>query len=129
MKRNLIALAALGLFTFGCAESPTSTQADLADAPAFAAGAHGVVNHVSVGGADVCEALGLPTGCDANFSLTATMKADGSVKGQWQDTFAGGGEVTSKHVLSRADYAACLLDSLGNRDHHRRTLTVIPTDG
>jgi len=51
-----------------------------------------VIHHVSVGGADVCEALGLPTGCDANFSLVANMKADGSVSGQWQDTFAGGGE-------------------------------------
>ena len=38
------------------------------------------------------EALGLPTGCDANFSLVANMKADGSVSGQWQDTFPGGGE-------------------------------------
>jgi hypothetical protein len=51
-----------------------------------------VIHHVSLGGADICEALGLPTGCDANFSLVANMKADGSVTGQWQDTFAGGGE-------------------------------------
>ena len=46
-----------------------------------------MVHHVSVGGADICEALGLPTGCDANFSLVAIEKADGSVSGQWQDTF------------------------------------------
>ncbi|MGD9488154.1 MAG: hypothetical protein AB7W47_09035 [Calditrichaceae bacterium] len=51
-----------------------------------------VIHHVSLGGADICEALGLPTGCDANFSLVANMKADGSVSGQWQDTFAGGKE-------------------------------------
>jgi hypothetical protein len=51
-----------------------------------------VIHHVSAGGADICEALGLPTGCDANFSLTANQQADGSVNGQWQDTFAGGGE-------------------------------------
>ncbi len=51
-----------------------------------------VIHHASLGGADVCEALGLPTGCDANFSLVANMKADSSVKGQWQDTFVGGGE-------------------------------------
>lgn len=51
-----------------------------------------VVHHVSLGGADICEALGLPTGCDANFSLVANMKANGSVTGQWQDTFVGGGE-------------------------------------
>ena len=49
------------------------------------------MSHVSVGGADVCEALGAPTGCDANFSLVANQKADGSISGQWQDTFAAGG--------------------------------------
>lgn len=51
--------------------------------------ARGVIHRVSVGGADICEALGLPTGCDANFSLVALEKADGTVRGQWQDTFAG----------------------------------------
>ena len=35
-------------------------------------------------------------------------------------------EVTSAHALSRRDYAACMLDSLGNPDHERRTLTVVP---
>ncbi len=52
----------------------------------------GVIHRVSVGGADICEALGLPTGCDANFSLVAIEKADGRISGQWQDTFSGGGE-------------------------------------
>lgn len=52
----------------------------------------GVIHHVSLGGADACEAFGLPPGCDGNFSLVANMQADGSVTGQWQDTFAGGGE-------------------------------------
>lgn len=59
-------------------------------AAATAAFANPVVNHVSMGGADICEALGLPTGCDANFSLTANKKADGSVSGVWTDIFAGG---------------------------------------
>lgn len=35
-------------------------------------------------------------------------------------------EITSAHVLSREDYAASLLDSLGNHRHHRRALAVIP---
>ncbi len=35
-------------------------------------------------------------------------------------------EVTSAHVLSREDYAACLLDSLRNPEHYGRTLTVVP---
>jgi hypothetical protein len=50
-----------------------------------------VTHHVSVGGADACEAFGLPPGCDGNFSLVANEKND-IVTGQWQDTFAGGGE-------------------------------------
>jgi hypothetical protein len=73
MRRTLLSLATLVLVAAGTA--------------AFA---NPVVNHVSMGGADVCEALGLPTGCDANFSLSANKHADGSVSGQWQDTFAGG---------------------------------------
>jgi putative NADH-flavin reductase len=35
-------------------------------------------------------------------------------------------EVTSRHKLSREDYAACMLDSIGNREHFRKTLTVLP---
>ena len=38
-------------------------------------------------------------------------------------------EVTSAHALSREDYAACLLDSMANPEHHRRTLAVVPADG
>jgi putative NADH-flavin reductase len=38
-------------------------------------------------------------------------------------------EVSSAHVLSRTDYAVCLLDSLENREHHRRTLTVVAAHG
>lgn len=37
-------------------------------------------------------------------------------------------EVTSAHVLSREDYAACVLDSQGNPEHYRRTLAVAPAD-
>jgi putative NADH-flavin reductase len=40
---------------------------------------------------------------------------------------SGISEVTSKHRLSRDDYAVALLDSIGNPEHHRRTLTVVPT--
>ena len=38
-------------------------------------------------------------------------------------------EVTSKHALSREDYAACMLDSLENPDHFRRALTAVPAGG
>ena len=92
MKRNLIALAALGLFAFGCGESPTSTNSETADlgaTPEFARRGP-LVSQVSVGSPDACEAFGAPTGCDANYSLVANEYADGSVTGEWTDQFGHG---------------------------------------
>jgi hypothetical protein len=52
------------------------------------AGKGPVIHHVSVGGPDACEAIGFDhPGCNANFSLVANQKADGSVSGQWTDRF------------------------------------------
>jgi hypothetical protein len=50
-----------------------------------AAFADGVSHKVSVGSADIAP----PPGSDANFSLSAIQPADGTVTGQWQDTFFG----------------------------------------
>jgi hypothetical protein len=44
-----------------------------------------VIHQVSVGGADVLP----PPGTDASFSLSATQDADGTVRGQWEDTVFG----------------------------------------
>jgi hypothetical protein len=44
-----------------------------------------VIHKVSVGSADVVP----PPGTDANFSLSATQDADGTVRGQWGDTVFG----------------------------------------
>ena len=52
-----------------------------------AASAGGVIHKVSVGSADIAP----PPGTDANFSLSAVQRADGTVTGQWQDTFFGRG--------------------------------------
>jgi hypothetical protein len=49
-----------------------------------------VTHRVSAGGADICTSFGDPPGCDANWSLVAVMRADGSVSGQWQDVLAYG---------------------------------------
>jgi len=75
----LVAVACLGCEAVG------PQVDDLPLSPAFAMGP--IVHQATLGGADVCEALGLPTGCDANFSLVANQYADGSVAGQWQDSF------------------------------------------
>ena len=49
--------------------------------------ANGVVHSVHVGGPDICSAIGLSPGCDANFSLTANEFGDGSVNGRWADVW------------------------------------------
>ena len=54
-------------------------------------GGRGIVHSVHVGGPDICESLGFPTGCDANNSGSAILRADGRVTGQFNDTFGGGG--------------------------------------
>ena len=77
MKRFLLTLAAFALVAAGSTANANGNR---------------VIHRVSVGGADVCEALGQPTGCDANFSLVALARANGSFAGQWQDTLQLGNQ-------------------------------------
>ncbi len=92
-RRIVAALAVAGLLA-GCSDQTTSPAVD---GPEFAARGP-LVHHVSVGGADVCVGIGLRPGCDANSSLVANQYADGSVTGQWHDTFVWGGVVDMIHV-------------------------------
>jgi hypothetical protein len=50
-----------------------------------------VILHVSAGGPDSCTYWGVHPGCDANFSLTVNMYADGSVSGEFTDRSVKGG--------------------------------------
>ncbi|MGB5419483.1 hypothetical protein [Algibacter sp.] len=96
--KKVLILLTLALFcAYGCSSEevliPESDSSILLESSASKAAKKGkVIHHVSLGSNDACEAYGLPNGCDGNFSLVANMHADGSVKGQWQDTFIGGGE-------------------------------------
>jgi hypothetical protein len=87
MKRSFVSLAALFCLTVACADSVTE-PVDAGATPQLSSAA--VVHNVSAGGNDICGGLGLPNGCDANYSLVALERADGTVSGQWQDSFAGG---------------------------------------
>ena len=96
--RRFVPLFLAVILVAACSETPAEPQAERvlgatgeAATPLFNSG-NGVVERVSVGSNDACEAFGLPNGCDGNFSLTAHEKADGTVAGQWHDTFSGGGE-------------------------------------
>ena len=92
MRTKALALGLAAIFAVSCSDSATSPTSLNDAAPAPSLGVGPVVHHVSVGGADLCQVFGgQPPGCDANFSLVATLYADGSVKGQWQDTWFGRG--------------------------------------
>jgi len=77
------ALLLTGAVVASCSDRPAPLDNDRPDAR-FAVGP--VVHHASAGGGDACS----QGGCDANFSLVANQHADGSVSGQWQDTWYGG---------------------------------------
>lgn len=79
------------LATVSCGDRPTPLESPAGIAPEFSSAGR-VIHRASLGGEDYCEAIGRPTGCDANFSLIALEYEDGTVSGQWQDTFGDEGE-------------------------------------
>lgn len=82
----------VGLVAGACGEQADPTSANDAGFTSVTTTASAVdeLPFASLGGADICEALGMPTGCDANFSFVAMQDADGSVTGQYHDQFDGG---------------------------------------
>ncbi|UCF20962.1 MAG: hypothetical protein JSU87_06085 [Gemmatimonadota bacterium] len=90
MTRTLIALVTVGLLVIACTGDNLTAPAadDLSVVAQTDALPNKVVYRVTVGGPDACGPDG--PGCDANFSLIALEKADGSVEGQWHDQFYGG---------------------------------------
>ncbi len=78
----------IALLAVACNESPTPapTAPGLGAISADAQGGSAVVHRVSVGGSDQDATLNT----DANFSLVAIQKADGSVSGEWSDQFGQG---------------------------------------
>ena len=83
MPRNGVPAILALAFVLGCSESANLPLAQ-SDFPTLQASVGSqVVHRVSVGGPD---AFG--PGTDANFSLAALERADGSVTGEWHDQFA-----------------------------------------
>lgn len=80
------------VFALGCTEAATEPTAPSVVTQASAVGTP--EHRVTIGGPDVCTGFGARPGCDANFSLLAIQRGDGSVSGQWVDRFSqnfGGG--------------------------------------
>src|SRR6476646_6433445 len=109
MVSNRIAFIVATTVALGCSEgaAPPTAQSESGSLQASTAGQ--VIHQVSAGTPDICSAVDDKPGCDADFSLDAVQRANGSVTGQWVDRFSqvnGGGGV---HV------AVNCLNVIGNR--------------
>ena len=89
MRHTTLAFVPL-LFIAGCADQSASPLAE-ANAPSAQVSQSPIVHRVSVGGPDQCFWFGLKPGCDGNFSLIAMQREDGSVTGQFTDSYGGPG--------------------------------------
>lgn len=94
--------AVLAIAVAGCQDATAPSPLLSAGPSVNAMDGHGqVIQHASVGSNDLCLALGLKPGCDANFSLVANKYADGTVQGQWEDEFGkdeNGNQLGGVHV-------------------------------
>jgi len=91
MKTARFVLPVVALLAVGCNEpnaplDARSSRSTLGGISASAQGSSAVIHRVSVGGSDQDATLNT----DANFSLIAVQKADGSVQGEWSDQFGQG---------------------------------------
>lgn len=92
-QTSLILAASAAMFAAaGCDQQPLEPQVETGGSPVSPLlSARGpLAHHASFGGPDVCVGLGARPGCDANNSLVANQYADGSVSGEWQDSFGYG---------------------------------------
>jgi hypothetical protein len=122
MVNNRILMILAAAAAFGCSENAVPPTAQ-SDSPILqASGGSKVVHSASAGSPDICSSVGDKPGCDANFSLTASQMADGSVTGQWVDRVSqvnGGG---GTHV------AVNCLNVIGNRAYVSGVITQGNTD-
>jgi hypothetical protein len=86
MKRTSPWLIALSVFSVGCGAPDATAPTDNTRLvpPEFASGSR-IVHRASVGSHDFT-----PPGVDANFSLIALLRADGTASGQYNDQFGHG---------------------------------------
>src|SRR2546427_6835341 len=91
MKTAWFALPAVALLAVACTEPSApldarTSRSSLGGISASSTSGNGVVHRVSVGGSDQDATLNT----DANFSLVALEKGDGTISGEWSDQFGQG---------------------------------------
>jgi hypothetical protein len=87
--RNVTLLLAPLLLLAACADQAAAPEMQAVAQPAEA-GQGPIVHKVAVGGPDICPAFGAHPGCNGNLSLIAMQREDGSVSGEWNDSYGDG---------------------------------------
>ena len=119
MRKLTVPLLAVGLLLIGC-DGPTTmpTAVQVATRLSSIGQGNGIQHRVSVGSHDFTD-----PGQDANFSLIAIQKADGSVSGQWEDQLGpGNGAAGGFHI------AVDCLSVQGNRAWIGGVITQAPDE-
>lgn len=87
MSSTLFPIILAAAVVLGCSEAAIAPTAQ-SDVPTHrTSAASQVVHRVTSGSPDLCAAIGAKPGCDANYSLVAQRRADGSVTGEYHDQF------------------------------------------
>ena len=132
MLRRLSLVFLVALLGVSCDENPAQPEATVTTADAlFSSQADNpIVHRLTVGGADA-EFYG-PPGSDANFSLIAIQRADGSTRGQWSDQYGGAGmhaEIDCLYVDGNTAWVSGPVTKHTNPDLVGRTANAQVRDG
>ena len=132
---SFITIVTIAMLMTACNENASPVASATDENPDISLAKGKIVNFVSAGSNDACEAFGLEKGCDGNFSLVATESADGTVSGQYQDTFSGGGEgvhakIDCFHVIGNGAVVSGIVTKGGSLyDVGSRVITAVVDNG